>query len=61
LYQLYALGVTLALALLGGAGSGFLVSNCCVANHLFDDEEHFREVNFDIPLEEIDGDRRTEI
>ena len=61
LYQLYALGVTLGLALLGGAGSGFLVSNCCAANHLFDDEEHFREVEYDIPLEEIAGDRKTEV
>lgn len=59
LYQVAALGVTLALAIVGGAASGFLVSNCCVPKHLFDDEEHFREVEFDVPLQEIATDRKT--
>ena len=60
MYQLAALGVTLGLSILGGAASGFLVSNCCVPNHLFDDEEHFEEVEFDVPLEDVAGDRKTE-
>lgn len=60
MYQLAALGVTLGLAIFGGAASGFLVSNCCAPAHLFDDEEHFEEVEFDVPLEDVAGDRKTE-
>jgi len=60
MYQIAALGVTLALAIFGGAASGFLVSNCCAPKHLFDDEEHFEAVEYDIPLEDVAGDRKTE-
>ena len=53
MYQIAALGVTLVLSITGGLLCGFIVSNCCAIDNFFDDEEHFREVEFDIPLEEV--------
>lgn len=60
-YQIAALGVTLGLSIGGGALSGFIVSNCCEIQHLFDDEEHFHEVYYDDPLEEILEIGKTEV
>ena len=53
MYQVAALGVTLLISIFGGLFVGFIVSNCCPIDNQFDDEEHFREVEFDNPLENI--------
>lgn len=46
-YQLAALGCTLAISIGGGVISGFLVSRCGHVESLFDDKEHFDEVEYD--------------
>lgn len=52
-YQLAALGVSLAIAILGGAFSGFCASRLGrTVEHLFDDEEHWHGCTYDVPLEE---------
>ena len=56
MYQLAALGVTLALSIVGGLLSGFIVSRGCKAGNFFDDEEHFHEVLYDIALEKVNDD-----
>ncbi len=53
--QLAALGCTLFISIVGGLLTGFLVSNCCLTDNYFDDEEHFHEVEFDVPLEEMEA------
>lgn len=47
--QLAALGVTLGIALLTGAFSGFVSSKCGGLDVFFDDKAHFHECEFDIP------------
>ena len=59
MYQVAALGITLGIAIISGILSGFLVSNCCVVENFFDDEEHFRDVEFDVPLEEDENIRKS--
>ena len=54
MYQVCALGVTLVISIAGGFLVGFIVKNCCPIENYFDDEEHFHEVEFDIPLEEVE-------
>ena len=49
--QICALGVTLGISLLGGAFSGFIASRAGSLNHFFDDEEHWYECRYDMPLE----------
>lgn len=52
-YQMAALGVTLGLALMGGAFSGFCASRVGYeVQNLFDDEEHWHNCAYDVPLEE---------
>lgn len=46
-YQLGALFVTLAISLSGGAITGFITSRCCSVEELFDDKEHFHEVEYE--------------
>ena len=46
----------MGIAILSGILTGFLVSNCCPTENFFDDEAHFHDVAFDIPLEELDQD-----
>ena len=53
LYQALALAVSLGMAIVGGLVVGFLVQNCCSVDNQFDDEEHFQEVLYDIPMEDI--------
>ena len=53
LYQALALAVSLGMAIVGGLVVGFLVQNCCPVDNQFDDEEHFQEVFYDIPMEDI--------
>jgi hypothetical protein len=55
LFQLLALAISLGIAILGGLIVGFLVSNCCPIDHHFDDEEHYLEVEYDVPLEDDDS------
>jgi len=50
-YQLAALGVTLVISLAGGAFSGLVASVFFPVEELFDDKEHFREVEY---LEEVE-------
>ena len=45
--QLAALGVTLAIAILGGAFAGFVSSKCCMPLNFFDDKQHFLGVIYD--------------
>lgn len=45
-YQLAALGVTLVISLAGGAFSGLIASVFFPVEELFDDKEHFREVEY---------------
>ncbi len=63
--------MTLAIATLGGAFSGFCASRVGRAvEHLFDDEEHWHHCAYDVPLEEeevepakgsyFDGEGKTE-
>ena len=52
-YQIAALAISLGIALLGGAFSGFVASRVGrKVQHLFDDEEHWHGCAYDIPLEE---------
>ena len=46
-YQLAALGCTLSIAIVGGALSGFISSRFGKIERLFDDMEHFEEVQYD--------------
>jgi|LakMenEpi03Oct11_1017367.scaffolds.fasta_scaffold77464_1 hypothetical protein len=46
--QLAALGVTLGIALLTGAFSGFVSSKCGGNFEFFDDKAHFHECEYDI-------------
>ena len=46
-YQLAALGCTLGISIIGGMISGFLTSRCGGVDFLFDDKEHFEEVEYD--------------
>lgn len=46
-YQLAACGCTLAIAISGGAFSGFVASRFGKVELLFDDKEHFEEVHYD--------------
>ena len=41
------------MAIFGGLFCGFLIQNCCTLDNHFDDEEHFLDVLFDIPMEDI--------
>jgi hypothetical protein len=45
---LAAIGVTLGIALLSGALSGFLSSKCGSLDEFFDDKAHFHECEYDI-------------
>ena len=57
MYQIAALGITLVFSIFGGLLAGFSVACCCPIDNYFDDEEHFREVEFDIELEEVDKEK----
>ena len=46
-YQLAALGCTLGISIIGGIISGLLTSRCGSVDELFDDKEHFEEVEYD--------------
>ena len=46
--QLAAIGVTLGIALLSGAFSGFVSSKCGSLDEFFDDKAHFHECEYDI-------------
>ena len=46
-YQLAALGCTLAISIIGGLISGFLTSRCGNVDSLFDDKDHFEDVEYD--------------
>jgi len=53
--QLMALGITLAIAISGGAISGFVASRFGKIEELFDDEEHFKSPGY---IEVVDEDDR---
>lgn len=62
-YQMAALGVSLGLAIMGGAFSGFCASRIGHrVEHLFDDEEHWHACAYDVPLEEefVEGDGKDD-
>lgn len=46
-FQLAALGCTLGISIIGGLISGFLASRFGAVDLLFDDKEHFEEVEYD--------------
>lgn len=50
--QLAVLGITLVLAIAGGAISGFIASRFGKLEELFDDHENFAHVQFDVQLDE---------
>lgn len=58
MYQIAALGVTLVLSISGGLLAGLIVSTCCTLDHYFDDEEHMRDVKFDIELQDMSDDEK---
>ena len=51
--QAAALGITLLISIFGGAFTGFVASRCCNPDILFDDEEHWRELEWEDPLTSI--------
>ena len=44
--QVAALGVTLAISILGGALTGFIASKIGTLNYQFDDQQHFEGVDY---------------
>ena len=60
-YQMAALGVTLAFAIVGGIISGFCASRIGYeVQTMFADEEHWHGVEFDVPLEKEGGAKAAE-
>ena len=51
--QAAALGITLGISIFGGAFTGFVASRCCNPDVLFDDDEHWRELEWEDPLTSI--------
>lgn len=53
--QLAALGVTLAISILGGAFAGFVSSRGCSPTYFFDDQMHWEHVSYEDPSQAYGG------
>lgn len=57
MFQLAALGVTLAIAISSGALGGFLASKVSHVDDYFEDGEHWDELEYDI----VDGEEKHKV